>query len=217
MVIRKLILLAIVPLQILISGCSAEIPNLTTSKARLYCYHDSGHYQKDVEKVAERAEKFARANANRATNSIAVVFDIDDTALSNWDYMAKIDFGYEAEHYEKWVKEGVASANSPVLKLYNDVHQLGLPVFFVTGRKEHLREITVINLNAAGYHDWTGLYMRPEADGHKTIGAYKTDIRREIEESGYEIIFNIGDQDSDFIGGYSDRNFKLPNPFYISE
>jgi len=31
------------------------------------------------------------------------------------------------------------------------------------------------------------------------------------------IIANIGDQESDLAGGFAEKTFKLPNPFYISK
>ena len=35
-----------------------------------------------------------------------------------------------------------------------------------------------------------------------------------IAAMGYWIIENMGDQPSDLAGGYAERTFKLPNPFY---
>jgi acid phosphatase len=38
--------------------------------------------------------------------------------------------------------------------------------------------------------------------------------RRQIEQQGYTIIANIGDQPSDLDGGFSEQTYLLPNPFY---
>jgi hypothetical protein len=35
------------------------------------------------------------------------------------------------------------------------------------------------------------------------------------ERSGYTIIVNVGDQQSDFAGGYAERAYKVPDPFYF--
>jgi len=43
---------------------------------------------------------------------------------------------------------------------------------------------------------------------------FKAPERRKIAEQGYAIILNVGDQESDFKGGYAERTFKLPNPVY---
>ena len=36
----------------------------------------------------------------------------------------------------------------------------------------------------------------------------------QIEQMGYTIIANVGDQPSDLIGGHAEKMFLLPDPFY---
>jgi acid phosphatase len=43
----------------------------------------------------------------------------------------------------------------------------------------------------------------------------KEPIREWIENNGYTIILNVGDQASDLFGGHAGKTFKLPNPFYV--
>lgn len=44
---------------------------------------------------------------------------------------------------------------------------------------------------------------------------FKSTKRKELEDAGYTIIGNIGDQWSDFSGtNVGNRTFKLPNPMY---
>jgi hypothetical protein len=50
-----------------------------------------------------------------------------------------------------------------------------------------------------------------------TLRGFKIDTRRKLEQDGYVIIANIGDQNSDLVGGYAERFFKLPNPFYLMQ
>ena len=71
------------------------------------------------------------------------------------------------------------------------------------------------NLKAAGYTKWDGLFLRPKGYEHVPAATYKTAIRKEITQLGYQIIVNIGDQKSDLVGGYADKGFKLPNPYYF--
>lgn len=48
-----------------------------------------------------------------------------------------------------------------------------------------------------------------------TAVVYKSAQRRKLEESGYKIVGNIGDQWSDILGtNTGDRTFKLPDPLY---
>jgi len=37
-----------------------------------------------------------------------------------------------------------------------------------------------------------------------------------FQKAGYKIIANVGDQQSDLNGGYSERTYKLPNPIYLT-
>ena len=99
----------------------------------------------------------------------------------------------------------------PVLDLYMNALKKNIAVFFITGRDQTLAEATAQNLHAAGYQSWSGLEFRPDNTPSST---YKTAARAKIAQQGYSIIASIGDQESDLIGGFSLRTFKLPNPYY---
>jgi len=43
---------------------------------------------------------------------------------------------------------------------------------------------------------------------------FKSEARAAITKQGYTIIASIGDQYSDLKGGYAEKTFKLPNPYY---
>jgi hypothetical protein len=52
-------------------------------------------------------------------------------------------------------------------------------------------------------------------DRMKTATVYKSEKRKAMEEEGYRILGNSGDQWSDLLGwSMSARSFKLPNPMY---
>jgi predicted secreted acid phosphatase len=93
--------------------------------------------------------------------------------------------------------------------------QQGVAVFFITGRPESLRKPTERNLRAAGYDGWSALVMVPgNFPRLKSAADYKAPARKRIAEQGYTIVLNMGDQESDLAGGYAERTFKLPDPFY---
>jgi hypothetical protein len=48
-----------------------------------------------------------------------------------------------------------------------------------------------------------------------TTVQYKSSARAAIEQQGYRIIANVGDQYSDLAGGHADVAYKLANPFYF--
>jgi acid phosphatase len=87
-------------------------------------------------------------------------------------------------------------------------------VFFITGRPENQRAATEQNLAAVGYRGYAKLYMVPNSAHFASAVDFKTPIRAEIERGGYTIIENMGDQPSDLLGGYAEKDFLLPDPFY---
>ena len=103
----------------------------------------------------------------------------------------------------------------PVQIVYDTAVRAKIDVFFITGRREADRRATEKNLREVGYDAWTKIYYKPETDIMLTTAGFKTDVRRKLAKEGYVIIANIGDQDSDLTGGYAERVFKLPNPFYL--
>lgn len=55
-------------------------------------------------------------------------------------------------------------------------------------------------------------------DGPKiTAEKFKTETRRKLQTEGRVIIANVGGQVSDPAGGFSERTFKVPGPFYRTQ
>ncbi len=199
-----------------------SIPNLGEVKSQLKHYYDcdgkSGCYEADLEQQAARAIEFLKQRAAKrdGNEKLAVVFDIDETCLSNYPYYALTDFGYEAGRFDMWAMAANAAPIAPMLKLYNTARELHLDLFFITGRSEQQRFATEQNLLKAGYKDWTGLTLRTTADTGKKASEYKPAARKKIVEQGYKIVLNVGDQESDLIGDpQAEMSLKLPNPFYF--
>jgi acid phosphatase len=107
-----------------------------------------------------------------------------------------------------------AKAIAPTLALAQHAHQLGVAVFFITGRPERLREATERNLREQGYQ-WASVILQPEGAPFPSAADFKAPERRRIAEQGYTILLNLGDQESDLKGRYAERTFKLPNPVYV--
>jgi len=197
----------------------AEPANLTLLKNELKHYHDSGEYNKELNEVLKKAEQYMifRANSNTKQahpEKLAIVLDIDETSLSNYDNMVMQEFANTREQIEQYTHAAIAPAIKPTLALYNDALKHGVNVFFVTGRHESSLKMTVKNLIRAGYHDWTDIILKPEQFHEKSVIPYKTQAREKISQKGYVIIENIGDQSSDLQGGYAEKFYKLPNPYY---
>jgi acid phosphatase len=56
--------------------------------------------------------------------------------------------------------------------------------------------------------------MEPVGSHFVSAADFKAPQRAQIEQQGYTIIANLGDQPSDLAGGSSERTYQLPNPFY---
>lgn len=195
--------------------------NLSIHKGRLIEYHDSGQYYGDISSVTQRALYYLKFRINqnkrlKQPKKLAVVFDIDETALTNYDDMRHLNFGGTEDNKE--ILE--ADAHDPAIPysrtLYTFAKSHGVSVFFITGRRERLRKPTITNLTQDGYTQWAGLFMKPNTYNKPSVVPYKVAMRKKIIKMGYDIVFNLGDQESDLAGGFADMTFKVPDPFYIT-
>jgi acid phosphatase len=203
---------------VLCAGCEAtrfEPANLGPHKREIRQYVDSGRYENDVRLVAEEAGNWIqnRALGKKAGETLAVVFDLDETIFRNWPQISAVDFGYVPAEWERWVQSASAPALEPVCEIYRRSLAAGIRVVFITGRPETQRQSTEENLRRIGCGRYDVLVCRPVEDA-TSAADYKAAERRRITASGWVIIANLGDQFSDLAGGYAERTFKLPNPFY---
>ena len=202
----------------------------------LRSYHDGGSYQSDLQNVDSQARSFmlrqakairqakkrkckskkskkkGRAAAKCSPPNLAIVLDIDDTSLSNYAQL-------EANNFSNATGALIVAATNtnqppiaPTLDLYRQARAAGISVFAITGRPTLVQSLTMQNLANAGYTDLQGVFFKPS--GNATI-PFKSGERAAIEQQGYRIVANVGDQESDLAGGHADRSFKLPNPFYF--
>lgn len=209
-----------ITLSIFLSNTSvAEPANLALLKQEITVYHDSGDYQKELTKIIRKARNYtierAKQNAQLAQpKKLAVVLDIDETSLSNYSHLVSHEFTTTHAQWRKYVRVANAPAIKPMLAFYKDAIKHNVAIFFVTGRKESERTATVRNLKQAGFHDWAALYLKPEDYNKPSVIPFKSQTRAVISKLGYTIIASIGDQESDLKGGYAEKTFKLPNPYY---
>ena len=198
-----------------------RIANLDDLKAQLRQYHECtctcGCYAKDLDRQADRAIAFLRIRAanRQPQEKMALVLDIDETTLSNYPQLLKADFGYDKNAFTAWVLSAKATAIPGTLRLYQEAQRLGVSVFFLTGRAEDQRDSTEQNLRSQGFENWQQLIMRPPAQASATALAYKSAARATIQEQGYRIVLNVGDQWSDLKGSpEAEYSVKYPDPFY---
>jgi predicted secreted acid phosphatase len=198
--------------------------NVGDAKAAALAYYDSAAYQRDIETVATKAVSWINSRAPSAKQP-ALVLDIDETALSNWEILKRDDFGRPIAGpcdlatdapcgWAAWDQLGRDPAIAPTLQVFQRARALNVAVFFITERPENQRAATERNLAAVGYDGYAKLYMVPDDARFVSAVDFKAPIRAEIERVGYTIIANMGDQPSDLLGGHAERDFLLPDPFY---
>lgn len=197
----------------------AEPQNLSLLKKEIQNYHDSGQYEKELAQVVRQADHViaqeVAMNAHRQhPKKLAIVLDIDETSLSNYPSIVRDDFTEDEEKVHRDLMAARGVVIQPMKAFYEHVLSEGVSIFFVTGRYESIRAQTIKNLKAAGYHDWTALYLKPNDYHQASVIPYKSKARETITRKGYTIIASIGDQESDLKGGYALHTFKLPNPYY---
>ncbi len=207
-----LLALAVVP------AATATDPTSKTAE-QIREYRESGDWAKAVAKQAKKAKAWLeqRAQAKNAPKKPALVLDIDETSLDNYPcFDEKGGIPYDSGINAGCVVAYDAPPIKPVLSVFKRAKQLKVKVFFITGRPEPIRAGTLKNLRAAGYTGKYELILEPEGYDKDSVVPYKSGARKQIQKRGFKIIANVGDQQSDLQGGYSERSYKLPNLIYLT-
>ena len=205
-------------------AATGQPANVGDAKRAARAYHDSGAYARDLAVVATEARSWLSERARQVSRP-ALVLDIDETALSNWEVIQRDDFGRIIGGpcralpegpcgWATWDLLGRDPALEPTLRLFQQARASGVSVFLITGRPESQRAATERNLRIAGYDGYEHLFMVPNGRSYSSAVEFKTPVRAGIERLGHKIIANVGDQPSDLNGGHAERSFLLPNPFY---
>jgi len=198
----------------------AEPTNLSISKQTALQYYSTGSYQRELLQTIQQASQYInqRSENNKHSNhpeKLALILDIDETSLSNFAYMKQNDFGYDKEKFHQYILQASANAIIPTLELYRQAEKKNISIFFITGRPVSEASSTIRNLHHEGYQHWQKIFFKPINYHANTVAIFKSGIRKKIQDQGYTIIASIGDQISDCQGGYTEKCFKLPNPWYF--
>ncbi|KAK4483641.1 hypothetical protein RD792_010842 [Penstemon davidsonii] len=199
------------------AGIWSQVPERCVDFVKEYI--TGQRYLSESEAVADRALAYAKTVEVSGNGKDAWVFDVDETLLSNVPYYNNHGFGSEIfdEHsFNEWVNLGESPALPASVRLYKKLQELGFTIFVLTGRSEFQRNVTGNNLLYAGYSNWERLLLRGDSDQGKLASVFKSEKRKELEDVGYIIHGNSGDQWSDLIGfAVGRRSFKLPNLLYV--
>jgi predicted secreted acid phosphatase len=186
--------------------------------------------------VAKELRKLPKllADARRHHEKPAIVLDSDDTTLWTYDMeVGDMKFVFDPAEQHVWVqgKDPAKrfSATPAMVRFVNTAQAMGFTIFGLTGRNDDQKTATLEDLTRLGYHGftasrfytkWTGKgtsqqpsYITCQTASCTTV-EYKALTRKHIEDLGYTVTLNVGDQWSDLQGGYADHTLKLPNPTY---
>jgi predicted secreted acid phosphatase len=198
---------------------AATVPT-SKSAAEIRDYYSSGDWSNAVAKQAKKAKAYLvkRTHGKHKAKKPALVLDIDETSLNNYPCLNTTANGlpFDAGVYAGCVAKADAPAIKPVLSLFKKAKSLKVKVFFITGRPEGFKDLTLKNLRAEGFTGKYELVLQPADYTQDSKVPYKSGARKQIQKRGFHIIANVGDQQSDLKGGYSEKSYKLPNPIYLT-
>lgn len=195
------------------AGCSSnQIINLRTAKDIVKDYYESGKYDEELTEVVNDAKK--KFDKVEVESNSAVIFDVDETALNNYGLAKMMDFGYVYDLNKKWNEELKATAFKPVKDLYDYLLNKGFKIVFLTGRNSNEYDVTYKNLIKEGYTEFDTLITQSKEDQKLKSQEFKSKIRTELTNKGYQIVGTVGDQWTDLNGPYSGIQIKLPNYLY---
>lgn len=131
----------------------------------------------------------------------AVILDVDETVLDNSAYeslLIRTETVYNKESWDRWCNEQRAAAIPGALEFCNYAREKGVTVFYITNRRDHLREATRQNLQKLNF----------PLDKNRETVLTRSDsgdkgARRELTASEYRILLLIGDNNGDFASGFT--------------
>jgi hypothetical protein len=191
----------------------------------LHEFSATGAYANEVSGITGDVRGYLakRAKHHDFDGTPALIFDIDDTTLTTYDYEIYSNFVFNPTTNAAFVNNAVFPATPGMVGLVSWARDHGYTVFFLTGRPETQRPGTLTNLTNVGYapvsantflKDQT-LPWLTSCTPTCTSEQYKTLTREHLEDIGYDVVANLGDQFSDLRGGFADRTVKIPNPMYF--
>ena len=209
----------------------SNISDPVTGTTKLHFASPTSAYAKEMAGIEKKASHYLDGavkkfkHGHHATETPAVVFDIDDTTLNTFSYEIYSSFVFNPTTNAAFVNSGVFPAVFGMPGLVNHAAADGYTVFFLTGRPISQLSGTKANLVNVGYpavpdsqmylKDTSAPWLTSCGGASCTTDQYKSLTRQHIESLGYDIVGNFGDQFSDLSFGFEDKAFKLPNPMYF--
>lgn len=184
-------------------------------------YHASPEYAKALELAMSEARQICKKHLGNPAS--AIVVDIDETLLDHTKEYERNHMNpktgastFNRKVFYKYMSKGNAPEIKAVSNFVRWARKNKFTIFLVTGRHEMFRKATIKNL-AIHKIPYDDLFLETNMIEPYRAEDYKTACRRKIEQRGYRIICNIGDQWADLYGLHCDYCVKLPNKMYFTE
>lgn len=181
-------------------------------KEYVLAYHETGEYGRDLENIV--ADVMATFNEPASSPKKAVIFDIDEVALSNYFIFKEHDFCPDIPTWSHALRANPLPAIKPLLRLYHYFKNLNYTIIFLTRRSDALREITEQNLAHEGYTLYDRLIMYTTNHEVPKNRSFKEHERMKLSQEGYEIVCTIDDQERNLEGECVGYAVKIPNTLY---
>lgn len=201
-------------------------PDPVQGTTMLHDFAPTGAYATEVGTVVDSVEQYLTdwAAAHPANRNKSVVFDIDDTLLTTYNYRYYANFSANPSTFAAFVNSASFPATPRMVELHHYARTLGYRTFFVTERPQSQFPGTVTDLADVGYDavpvswyvfkDYTNDTWLAPCAPNCTPTQYRTLTRQYLKSQGNLVVANIGDQPSDLAGGGANKTFAIPNPMY---
>ena len=116
----------------------------------------NSNYSREATKVARAGIRWLRAQANMPhTGTMAIVFDVDDTTLTTWNYELCSNWDYNFTANSVFVMDNLFPATPGMLNLATKADKMGYAIFWITGRGTAQYDATLANLVSDAYAGYT--------------------------------------------------------------
>jgi len=224
------LLAAIIPLVLLLPVSFAL--DLTRPVCTIKELHYGMCFAKNMHQatIQERTSEFKSAfravvyQASKALDKIpepgpkkVLAVDLDETLVNNIGYYEKYGSNWQPETWTKWLlappKNRSKIYHRSVEFLIKKAKDKGLSVMFITGRPGNQALATFQQTSTI---PWDAGFLKPMGGVKIKSVVFKHDLRELLKSYGYEVVMQIGDQESDFDVpvSRSEGEYLLPNLMY---
>jgi len=208
-----IVLIVAVVLQL--TSCTDKPVNLSVARESVKEYYESGKFDEELDTVIREAkDKFSEVEF---TENSVVIFDVDETAINNYEISKKMGYGYVHEMVYEWTQNAKVPAFPQVKELYNYLLSKGSKIIFLTARGYDEYGATYKNLITQGYVQFDTLITKNKDEHEMKSVDFKSAKRNKLVQRGYEILGTVGDQWGDLEGPHHGIQVKIPNYLYQSE